>query len=130
MNIVYKKATSEIKTQKILSFLVLSDVGIFLGISSFEFDVGIVNLHPSKGTNWVTYAYQNYFDSYGYSPPQKLSQFFLEENVRCLYAEYKIRNLDSSCAALCLYIIHLTKVLGTDFCSAVPNSNYQTIYEY
>ena len=59
------KATSNIKIQQILSSLSLNDVGIYLRGGPFEFDIGIVNLHPSKGTHWVSYINENYFDSYG-----------------------------------------------------------------
>ena len=47
------KATSSIKTYKILSSLFLSDVGIYLRDGLFSRDVGIANLHPTKGTQWV-----------------------------------------------------------------------------
>ena len=47
------KATSSIKIQQVLSSLSLNDVGIYLRDGSFSSDIGIVNLHPSKGTHWV-----------------------------------------------------------------------------
>ena len=49
------KATSNIKIQNILSSLSLNDVGIYLRDGPFKSDIGIVNLHPSKGTHWVCY---------------------------------------------------------------------------
>ena len=33
----------------------------------FNTDIGIVNLHPIKGTHWVCYINEYYFDSYGCS---------------------------------------------------------------
>ena len=62
-NILKNKATSNIEIQQILSCLGLSDVGIYLGDGLFSTDVGIVNLHPPKGTHWVCYINENYFDS-------------------------------------------------------------------
>ena len=50
-----KKATSIIKVYQIFSSLPLSDVGNYLGDGLFSKDLGIVNLHPSKGTHWVAY---------------------------------------------------------------------------
>ena len=50
-----KKVTSILKIYQVLSSLSLSDVGTYLRDAPFESDVGIVNLHPSKGTNWVAY---------------------------------------------------------------------------
>ena len=102
----------------------------YLGEWPFSSDVGIVNLHPSKGTRWVAYINENFFDSYGCSPPQRLSKFIIERNGLCFYSEYKIQGLtskrDSYCASYCLYIIYLTKFVGIDFKSAVLNIYYQT----
>ena len=44
-------ATSNIKIQQVLSSLSLNDVGIYLRDGPFSSDIGIVNLHPSKGTH-------------------------------------------------------------------------------
>ena len=74
-------ATSNIKFQQILSCFFLNDVGIHLRSGPFSSDVGIVNLHPSKGTHWVKYINENYFDSYGGSLPNKLSKFNINEMV-------------------------------------------------
>ena len=57
------RATSNIKIQQVLSSLGLSGVGIYLRDGLFESDIGIVNLHPSKGTHWVCYINENNFDS-------------------------------------------------------------------
>ena len=121
------KATSNIKIQQVLSSLSLNDVAIYLRDGPFESNIGIVNLHPSKGTHWVCYINENYFDSYGCVPPKKLSKFIIKRNGYCLYSEYQIQKSDSYCASYCLYIIYLTKVLGIDFKSAVLNLYYQMI---
>ena len=124
------KATSNRKIQQVLSSLSLNDVEIYLRDSSFKFDFGIVNIHPSKGTHWVCYIYENYFDSYGTTPPRKLSKFLIKRYGHCLYSEYKIQGLtnkrDSYCASYCLYVIYLIKVLSIDFKSAVLNLYYQS----
>ena len=49
------KATSNIKIQQVLSSLSLYDIGIYLRDGPFESDIGIVNLHPSRGTHWICY---------------------------------------------------------------------------
>ena len=69
------KPTSNIKIQNILSSLSLNDVGIYSRDGPFKSDIGVVNLHPSKGTHWVCYINENYFDSYGVVCPKKLSKF-------------------------------------------------------
>ena len=119
------KPTSNIKIQQVLLCLSLNDVGIYLRDRPFKSDIGIVNLHPSKGSHWVCYIYENYFESYGVVCPKKLSKFIIKRNKYCLYSEYQIQKNDSYCASYCLYIIYLTKVLGIDFKSAVLNLYYQ-----
>ena len=123
------EATSNIKIHQVLTSIGLDNVKIYLRDGPFSSDIGIVNLHPSKGTHWVCYINENYYDSYGCSPPKKLSKFIIKRNGFCLYSEYKIQSLtskrDSYCASYCLYIIFLTKVLGIDFKSAVLNLYYQ-----
>ena len=121
------KATSNIKIQQVLSSLSLNGVGIYLRDGPFKSDIGIVNLHPSKGTHWVCYINENYFDSYGVVCPKKLSKSIIKRNGYCLYSEYQIQKNDSFCASYCLYINYLTKVLGVDFKIAVLNLYYQMI---
>ena len=119
------KATSNIKIQQVLSYLCLNDVRIFLPDGPFESNVGNVNLHPSKGTHWICYVNENFFDSYGVVCPKKLAKFIIKRIGFCLYSEYQIQKNDSFCASYCLYILFLTKVLGIDFKSAVFNLFYQ-----
>ena len=79
------KTLSNIKIQQDLSSLGLSDVRTYLRDEPFQSDIGIVTLHPPKGTHWVCYRNESYCDSYGCTPPQKLSKFSLKRNVYCLY---------------------------------------------
>ena len=74
------KATSNTKIQQVLSSLGLSDVRICLTDGPFQPDEGIVNLHPTKGTHWVVYMNENFFDSYGSVCPKKLSKFNTKRN--------------------------------------------------
>ena len=117
------KATSNIKIQQVL--IGLNNIGNYLRDGPFSSDIGIVNLHRSKGTQWVTYINENYFDSYGCVSPKKLSKFIIKRNGYCLYSEYRIQKNDSLCASYCLYIIYLTKIVGIDFKSAVLDLYYQ-----
>ena len=98
------RATSNIKLQQILVSIGLYEVGIYLGDGLFSSDIGIVNLHPSKGTHWVIYIHEYYFDSYGITPPMgKLSKFIIKRYGHYLCSEYKIQGLtnkrDSYCAS-------------------------------
>ena len=119
------KATSNIKIQQVLNSIGLNNIEIYLRDGPFSSDIGIVNLHPLKGTHWVCYIDENYFDSYGVVCPKKLSKFIIKRNGCCLYSEYQIQKNDSFCASYCLYIIYLTKIVGIDFKSAVLNLYYQ-----
>ena len=121
------KATSNVKIQQILDSIGLNNVGIYLGDGPFLSNIGIVTLHPSKGTHWVCYINENYFDNYGSVPPKKLSEFIIKRNGYCLYSENQIQKNDSFCASYCFYIIYLTKIVGIDFKSAVLNLSYQRI---
>ena len=85
------KATSNIKIQKVLTSIGLDNVNIYLRNGPFSSDIGIVNLHPSKGTHWVCYINEKYFDSYGCVPPRKLSKFIIKRSRHCLYSEYQIQ---------------------------------------
>ena len=53
------KATSNIKINQVLSSLNLNDVGMYLRDSSFKTNIGIVNLHPFRGSHWVCYINEN-----------------------------------------------------------------------
>ena len=50
-NDLKNEATSKIKIYQVLLSLSLSDVVIYLRNGPFSSDVGIVNLHPTKGTH-------------------------------------------------------------------------------
>ena len=105
----------------------MNDVGIYLRGGRFESDKEIVNLHPSKGTHWVCYINEKYFDSYGVVCPKKLAKFIIKRNEYCLYSEYQIQENDSFGASYCLYILYLTKNVGIDFKSAVLSLYHQML---
>ena len=119
------KASSNIKIQQVLDSIGLKNVGIYLRDGSFSSDIGIVNLHPSKGSHWICYINQNFFDSYGIVCPKKLYKFIIKRNGYYLYSEYQIQKNDSFCESYFSYKIYLTKVLDIDFKSAVLNLYYQ-----
>ena len=121
------KATSNIKIYELFKNIGLdSKVGTYLRDGPFSTDIGVVNLHPSKGSHWVCYLNENYSDSYGFVCPKKLSKFIMKQNGYCLSSEYQIQK-KSFCASYCLYIVYLTKVLGIDFKPAVLNLYYQRL---
>ena len=78
------KATSNIKIQQFFLTSSLNDNGIYLRDGPFESDIGIVNLHPTKGSHWVCYTNESFFDSSGCAPPKNLSKFSIKRNGYCL----------------------------------------------
>ena len=100
------KATSNIKIQQVLLSLSFNDVGIYSKDGPFEFDIGIVNLHPRRGTHWVCYINEKYFDSNGCVSPKKLTKFIIKRNGYCLISEHHFQENDSFCARYCLYILY------------------------
>ena len=70
------RATSNIKIYEVLKKMGLdSKVGFYLRDGDFSTNYGVVNLHPSRGTHWVCYIKDCYFDSYGFSSPKKLPKY-------------------------------------------------------
>ena len=53
------KATSNIKIQQVLSSVGLNNVNFYLRDGPFSSDIGIVNLHPSRGSHWICFIYRN-----------------------------------------------------------------------
>ena len=78
-NIKYKNTTST-------WFYWITNVGTYLGYGQFSSDIGLVNLHPSKGTHGVSYIHEKYFDSYGCVCPKNLSKPFSKRIGHCLYS--------------------------------------------
>ena len=59
------QATTNKKIQQVVCSIGLSNVGIHLRDGPFRSDIGIINIHPTKGTHRVAYLTEIYFDSYG-----------------------------------------------------------------
>ena len=65
------EATSKVKIKEILDKLTIP-AGIYMGDDKFTTTSGIVNLHPTKGTHWVMFVNEFYFDSYGCPTPTNI----------------------------------------------------------
>ena len=83
-NKLKNEATSNIKIQQVLSSLSLNDVGKYLRHGPISSTIGIANLDPTKGKHRVAYINEKHFDSYGCSPPNKLSLFSKKRKGYCL----------------------------------------------
>ena len=124
------KPTLITKIQHVLSSLSLNDVGIYSRDWPFSSDVGIVNLQPFHGTQWVEYINETLFESYGCASPQKLTKFIIKRKGHCLFSDYRIQGLankwDSFSASYSLFIFYLTIDLAKDLIPAVLILYYQT----
>ena len=81
-NSIYRiKHHQKIYIYQILCSIGLNDVGLYLRDGTFSSDIGVVNIHPSKGTYCVCYINENNFDSSGCVPPRTLSKFIMKQNV-------------------------------------------------
>ena len=114
------EATSNVEIKEILK-LMNTSCGIYMRDDKFITTSGIVDLHPTKGTHWVMFVNEFYFDSYGCPPPLNITK----QINNGIYSEYQIQTNDSYCAAYCLYVFNLTKVIG--FKNAVLNLYYQNL---
>ena len=63
-----KKAKSNIKMEQVLSSLNLNALKIYLRDGPFSSDIRLVHLHPFRGSHWVVYINDFFFDSYGCAP--------------------------------------------------------------
>ena len=86
--------------------------------AKFTTDSRIVNLHPTKGTHWVMFVSEFYFDSYGCPPPTNILNHIKKRYL------FGISNSDRRqlLSAYCLYVLYLTKIIG--FKNAVLNLYY------
>ena len=65
----------------------------------FTTTAGIVNLHPTKGTHWVMFSNQIYFDSCGFASPVNIEKILITNQINSgIYSEFKIQKIDSFCA--------------------------------
>ena len=94
------EATSNVEIKENLKLMNTSCV-ILMRDDKFITTSGIVNLHPTKGTHWVMFVNEFYFDSYGFPPPLNITK----QINNGIYSEYQIQKDDSFCAAYCLYVL-------------------------
>ena len=85
------EANSIVKIKEILKLMNLAECGIYMRDDKFTTTSGIVNLHPTKGTHWVMFVNEFYFDSYGCPPPTNI----LNHIKKGIYSEYQIQKNDS-----------------------------------
>ena len=94
--------------------------GIYMRDDKFTTTSGIVNLHPTKGTHWVMFVNEFYFDFSACPSSTNRLNHFKKVSIQNI----KFRKKDSYCAAYCLYVLYLTNIIG--FKNAVLNLYYQT----
>ena len=96
-----REATSNKKSYQVLYSIGLDNVDLYLRDGVFSDDIGIVNLHSTKGTQWPAYINEKYFSSHGCPPPQKVSKLIIKRNGHCLYSKNKIQGLTGKRNSYC-----------------------------
>ena len=75
------EATSNVEIKEILK-LMNTSCGIYMKDDKFITTSGIVNLHPTKGTHWVMFVNEFYFDSYGCPPPLNITKQIIMVSIQ------------------------------------------------
>ena len=127
-NSLKSQAASKIKIQQVLTSLSLNRLGNYLRDGPFSSDARILNSHPWERTLREAYIKERYFDSYGMSPPEKISKCIITKHKGdCLYSEYKNHYLGQKRDSIMLFTVYkytyifLTKILGMEFKCTVSN---------
>ena len=94
------EATSNVEIKEILK-LMNTSCGIYMRDDKFITTSGIINLHPTKGTHWVMFTNQNYFDSYGCPPPLNITK----QIINGIYSEYQIQKDKLLCSLLFVCVV-------------------------
>lgn len=120
------ESTSNVKISEVINKLGIKHFDIYMRDQPLKTKQGIINLHNKKGTHWVCYYLDNYFDSYGTAPPTAK----LMKKMKC-YSTYKIQKLgnDQRCASYCLYIVYLINN-GMGFKDAVLKLFFQQAFSH
>ena len=99
-------STSSDEIYKVVKELGLNDFGIYTDNQKLKTKCGLINLdEKGRGTHWVCYYENNYFDSFGGPPSENIDRQLSKIYV---YSTYQIQSIEESlCAAYCLYILYL-----------------------
>ena len=82
-------------------------------------DIGVVDLHGTEGTQWLTYLNEIFFDSHGCPAPKTSTDFNIERNGKCVFfliIRYKEKTITE---LLFANIIYQTKKLKTVWISCI-----------
>lgn len=117
------EATSNIKIIEVINKLGIRNFNVYMRDDKITTKTGIVNLHPNKGTHWVLYINNYYFDSYGSPPPEKLQEQLPKPIIYSTYFIQREEN-DNRCASYCLYILYQILVNKISFENSVLKLYY------
>ena len=88
---IKNEATSNIKIKELLKELDFHEsCGIYMRDDKFTTMAGIVNLHPTKGTHWVMFINEYFFDSYGCPQPLNIMSFINNGFIQIIKLRKKI----------------------------------------
>ena len=102
------ESTSNVKINEILKLKNTTECGIYMRDDHFTTPLGLVNLHPTKGTQWVMFTQsasvknEFYFASCGCPPPTDI----LNHINTGIYSEYQIQKT-TVIAQRVVYMFHI-----------------------
>jgi hypothetical protein len=104
-------STNNVKISDVINQLKIKDFNIYIENERLRTKQGIVNL-SKKGTHWVCYYNNFYFDSYGVKPPKNIERQLKQHSIQPLiYSTFKIQRNDNKCASYCLYFLYLVNIV-------------------
>ena len=120
-------STSSDEIYKVVQELGLKDFGIYTDNQKLKTKCGLINLdEKGRGTHWVCYYENNYFDSFGGPPSENIDRQLSKIYV---YSTYQIQSIEEAlCAAYCLYILYL--ILCGRRSGRSPSTLFQGISSY
>ena len=115
------EATKGTKLVEIANKLKLKDFNIYIRTHKLNSKQGIINLtdNYTKGTHFVAFYENKYFDSFCVQPPKIISDQ-LRNVCECYISSHPIQNInDQNCGSYCLYFLDLMQNKKLSFQQAI-----------
>ena len=99
----------------------MQDFNIYIRTHKLTSKQGIINLtdNYSKGTHFVAFYENKYFDSFCVQPPKIISNQ-LGDICECYISSHPVQNInDQNCASYCLYFLDLMQNKKLSFQQAI-----------
>ena len=115
------RATKGSKLVEVANKLKLKDFNIYIRTDNLTSKQGIINLtdNYSKGTHFIAFYENKYFDSFCVQPPKIISNQ-LGDVCECYISSHPIQNInEQNCGSYCLYFLDLMQNKKLSFQQAI-----------